>query len=107
MKGCLLILILFSLPAWALEKPTTDFFICNQKTATSVKVRSIRIHDFSEEKKCAVIYSVQGQDELLYYGRWKSFCKNKAQEVLDNLKKGLWECEAFPPVSVFYSAERT
>ena len=92
-----------SLQAWELE--TQEFFFCFQNTATAVETRTVRVHSFPEENKCAVVYSIDGQDQMISAGRWLSFCKKKAQRVIDNLHKGLWKCKKqHQEVKVFYSS---
>ena len=75
-----------------------------QRTATAVESRTVRIHQFPEENKCAVIYSIEGQDQVISQGPWFSFCEKKAEQVIANLQKGLWKCKKQQePVKVFYS----
>ena len=88
----------------ALELESKEFLFCSKKTARFIQARTLRIHHFSKENKCAVIYSIKGQDRILSHGRWLAFCKKRLKQVADNLQKGLWECEKQrEPVSVFYS----
>ena len=75
-------IILFVSSLQALELKTQDFFFCFKRTATSVESRTIRIHNFSKEDKCAVIYSIAGQDQMVSQGRWLSFCKKKAKKIM-------------------------
>ena len=100
---CILIsLLTFSLQA--LEVETKDFFSCLQKTATTIESRTVRIHQFLDENKCAVVYSVEGQDKVISHGSWLSFCESTAAKVVANLQKGLWKCEGQKnQVKVFYS----
>ena len=102
-----LLFVLISLSAFspqALELETQEFFFCFQNTATTVEARTIRIHSFPEENKCAVVYSIEGQDQMISSGRWLRFCEKKAQRVIDNLQKGLWKCKKQrQKVKVFYS----
>ena len=43
------------------------FSVCKEQ-ATAVESRTVRIHQFPEENKCAVIYSVEGQDQMISQG---------------------------------------
>ena len=95
---------LLSIPLQAFELRATDFFFCTYKKATNMEARTIRIHQFPEENKCAVVYSVNGKDNMLSYGRWLAFCKNKAEQVAENLQKSLWQCtKQEKTVTVVYS----
>lgn len=95
---------LFAFPLQAMELETKEFFVCFQKKATEVESRTVRIHQFPEKNKCAVIYSVDGQDQMVSQGRWLTFCEKKAKQVAANLQKGLWKCEQQKnKVKVFYS----
>ena len=95
---------LFTFSGQALEMEARDFFFCVYKKATHIEARTVRIHQFSKENKCAVVYSVNGKDNLISQGRWLSFCKSKAEKVASNLQKSLWQCEKQEePVTVFYS----
>lgn len=110
MTGVLLISLLSGLafPLQSLEIETRSFFFCQHKRATAVESRTVRIHQFSEENKCAVIYSVKGQDQVVSQGRWLSFCKKKARQIVDNLQEGLWKCEQQGDlVQVFYSISQS
>ena len=41
---------------------------------------------------------------MISQGGWLAFCEKKAEQVVNNLKKGLWECEKQEnQVEVFYS----
>ena len=103
-KSFLLLVSLISISGQALELEAKDFFFCIYKKATNVEARTIRIHQFPEENKCAVVYSVNGKDNMVSYGRWLSFCKSKMEQVAANLTKRLWQCEKQEkPVPVFYS----
>ena len=104
-KGLLLFLTGFPLlPLQAEERTAKDFFFCQHRKARTVEARTIRIHQFLKEKKCAVVYSVEGQDKVISSGRWPAFCEKKAREVVNNLQKGLWKCEEQQKdkVQVFY-----
>lgn len=109
MTGILILLLSSSaFPLQSLEIEARSFFFCQHKRATAIESRTVRIHQFPEENKCAVIYSVQGQDQMLSHGRWLSFCKKKARQVVDNLQEGLWKCEQQDDlVQVFYSASQS
>ena len=86
------------------ELTARSFFFCLHKKARAVESRTVRIHQFPKNNKCAVIYSVDGQDQMLSQGRWFAFCEKKARQVIDNLQKGLWKCkEHTKQVKVFYS----
>ncbi len=86
----------------ALEPKTKDFFLCFQKTAPRVQSRTVRIHQFPDEKKCLVIYSVKGKDQIISQGGWMTFCEKKAKQVVDNLTKGLWQCRKENQIEVFF-----
>ena len=102
----LLFLTGLSFSVQALELGAKDFYFCSYKTATQVKSRTIRIHYFPAEKKCAVFYTVKGKDKLMASGRWLAFCKNKADKLVENLKEGLWKCELNSQTTkVFYPFE--
>lgn len=103
-KKLLLWISLIAVPGQALEMEAKEFFFCVYKKATNMEARTIRIHQFPEENKCAVVYSVNGKDNMVSYGRWLSFCKSKMDQVSSNLQKSLWQCEKQEnPVTVFYS----
>ena len=104
-KDLPLFLIIFPfLPLQAEELPAKDFFFCLHRKARTVEARTVRVHQFFKEKKCAVIYSVEGQDKVLSSGRWLAFCEKKAREVVNNLQKGLWKCteQQKDKIQVFY-----
>lgn len=95
-------LFVFSLQALELE--SKKFFFCLQKKAKAIESRTVRIHQFPKENKCAVLYSVDGQDQIISQGKWLSFCEKKANQVTTNLQKGLWRCRKYSnQVRVFYS----
>ncbi len=92
-------------PLSAKEITAESFFFCQHKKATAVEARTVRIHQFPEKNKCAVIYSVKGRDQVISKGRWLSFCEKKAEQTAANLQKGLWKCDRQDKqVQVFYSA---
>lgn len=97
--------VCFSLPllSLAVELEAQSFFFCFQRTATGLQSRTVRVHQFPSEDKCAVFYSIKGQDRVLSLGRWLVFCNNKARQVVDNLEKGLWKCREQKGAPVFYS----
>ena len=102
-----LFLISLSASVQALELDTKAFYFCTYKTATQVKNRAIRIHYFPQEKKCAVFYTVKGLDQMVASGRWLSFCETKANELAENLEKGLWKCKFYnQAIKVFYPFEQ-
>ena len=84
-----------------LESPA--FFVCIRKQATAVESRTIGVYQFAEENKCAVVYSIGGQDQMVSRGRWLSFCNKKAQQVVGNLQEGLWKCHKQNKVQTVYS----
>ena len=86
----------------ALELKSLNFYNCLKKTATQIESRNIRIHQFPKENKCAVFYSVKGRDKIISRGKWLRFCEKKADQVISNLKKGLWDCKKQSGVQVFY-----
>lgn len=97
-------LSLFVLSLQASELETKEFFFCLQKKARAVESRTVRIHQFPEENKCIVVYSVYGQDQMISQGSWFSFCEKKAKQVITNLQEGLWDCKKHSnQVKVFYS----
>ena len=99
----LFFLISLSFSAQSLELETKNFYFCSYKTATLVKNRTVRIHYFPEEKKCAVFYTIKGIDQIIASGRWLSFCETKANQVVENLQKELWKCKSnSQTVKVFY-----
>ena len=107
-KSLFFIFVLFVSPLQALELPAKDFFVCLQKTAAKIKSRTVRVHQFPNENKCAVVYSVKGKDQMVFYGGWLSFCEKKAKQVVSNLEKGLWQCtNQKNQVEVFYSFSST
>ena len=98
----------FSFTAQSIELNTESFYFCSYKTATQVKSRTIRIHYFPEDKKCAVFYSVKGIDKMIASGKWMSFCETKAKQIAENLKEKLWECKIQEKeVKVFYPIEES
>ena len=102
----LVLLMSFSFFAQSLELDTKNFYFCSYKTAIQVKNRTIRVHYFPEEKKCAVFYAIAGNDKLVASGRWLAFCNTKAQQIVENLQKELWKCKAHnQPIKVFYPFE--
>ena len=103
----ILLLSGLAFPLQSLEIEAQSFFFCQHKKATAVESRTVRIHQFPEENKCAVIYSVKGQDQMIYQGRWLSFCKKKAKQVIAKLQEGLWKCQQQDElVQVFYSVSQ-
>ena len=105
----MIFLFLFSLSfsVQALELDTKSFYVCAYKTATQVKNRTIRIHYFPEEKKCAVFYTVKGTDKVIASGRWLSFCETKAKKLAENIEKALWKCKFYKQsIKVFYPFEQ-
>lgn len=103
MKSLFLTLISFFIfSTSALELKSEPFFVCLQKTATVIQSRSIRVHQFSDKSRCAVIYSVDGRDQMISQAYRMSFCHKKAQQVVDNLEKGLWECKKQNQAELFY-----
>ncbi|MCZ0931853.1 MAG: hypothetical protein OXJ52_01705 [Oligoflexia bacterium] len=103
----LLFLISLSFSVQSLELDTKSFYFCAYKTATQVKNRTVRIHYFPEEKKCAVFYTVKGTDKIIASGRWLAFCKTKADQLVENLQKELWKCKfSNQEVKVFYPLDQ-
>ena len=102
-----LFLFSLSLPIQALELDTKNFYVCSYKTATQVKNRTLRIHYFPEEKKCAVFYTIKGVDKVIASGKWLAFCETKAKELAENLEQSLWKCKSYKEtVQVFYPFEQ-
>ena len=101
----LLFLISLSFSVQALELDTKSFYFCSYKTATQIKSRTVRVHYFPEEKKCAVFYAVKGKDKIIASGRWLSFCETKANQTVENLQKELWKCSP-QKIKVFYPLEK-
>ena len=102
-------LLLLNLPFYAqsLELESQNFYICSYKTATQIKSRSLRTHYFPKENKCAVFYTVKGEDKIIASGRWKTFCETKTKEVVENLEKERWSCKSQKEaVKVFYPFEK-
>jgi len=82
----------------------TSFVFCLKKTATGQQARSIRIHKWSDNKKCVVIYSVFGKDQVVFENKWSSLCAHKARNIIKELKKSLWQCDPEnKQTEVFYS----
>ena len=102
-KGLFLVFSLWVFPAGAVELSGLDFFVCLQKTAITVQARTLRVHQFPNKKKCAVIYSVSGQDKVIAQGGWLSFCKKTLKKAVQNLQKGLWECHSQKSIQTFYA----
>ncbi|MBC6414964.1 MAG: hypothetical protein GDA46_01015 [Bdellovibrionales bacterium] len=96
------LLVLYFGYSQALEVNSSDFYLCLHKTATEVKSRNIRIQKSQKDNKCSVFYSVNGQDKIISSGKWMNFCKKKVQQVITNLKKGLWECKKQNKIQIFY-----
>ena len=90
----------------ALELESLSFYNCSKKTATQIESRNIRIYQFPKENKCAVFYSVKGRDKIISSGKWLRFCEKKANQVIANLKKWLWNCKKQSGVQVFYSTPK-
>lgn len=87
----------------AKELKSSDFYLCIKKTATEVQSRNLRIHQFKEEKKCGVFYSVRGKDKMIAGRKWLRSCKKDLAQEIEDLEKRLWSCKAQPEVQVFYS----
>ena len=91
----LLLFVLFSLPSYSLSYNflEKDFLLCELKTATGVRLRNLRIYNFPKEKKCMLVYSKHGRDELMAKGGYKGFCEKKRDQIRKNLEKSLWKCD--------------
>ena len=81
---------------------TSSFLLCLQKRATGFAVRTLRLHYFPEENLHALIYTQQGHEEIKCRGRWQRICVKTLNRIRTELEKGLWKCEDFSPVKVFY-----
>ena len=93
------------LQSFSLELQAEKFVICQQKRATGVYFRTIRIHKIIEGKssKYFTVYTRQGRDEIIAQGKWLVFCEKIGNQIKNNLEKYLWSCEEQKPVKVFYS----
>ena len=98
----LLVGALFIHSAIAGHLTTTSFLLCLQKRATGFAVRTLRLHYFPEENLHALIYTQQGREEIKCRGRWRRVCMKAFNRIKVDLEKGLWKCEDFSPVKVFY-----
>ena len=84
------------------DLPAKTFWLCLQKRATGFAVRALRLHYFPEENRYVVIYTEQGQDQVKCQGTRRSVCEKVLNKIKTDLEKGLWECEPFQNVKVFY-----
>ena len=87
--------------AWEME--TKEFWLCKQETAKGLKVRSLRIHQFKENKRCLSLYSRLGKDQVIANGKWFGFCQKMLKQVRQKLENHLWNCEDFQLSTFFYS----
>ena len=94
--------MLFMYSAGAGDLTTHSFWLCLQKRATGVGVRTLRLHHFPEENRYVMIYTKGGQDQVECQGRRRSSCEKVLNKIKANLEKGLWECKSFQHVKVFY-----
>ena len=84
------------------ELSANSFWLCLQKRATGFAVRTLRLHHFSEEGRYVMIYTRQGRDQIKCQGKRQSVCEKTLNEMKADLEKGLWECQSFQDVRVFY-----
>ena len=96
----------FIAPSFSEELKALDYFVCEKKTATEILSRTIRVHYFPKIKKCAVIYSVKGQDRLISSGKWLAFCRRRAREQAEKIQKRLWACQQISQIEVFYASDK-
>lgn len=99
--------LVFSFYSFAQSIETKEFWICTQEGVEGLRVRSLRIHHFKEDKKCLGLYSVGGKDQVVAYGKWLSFCQKMLAGVKKNLEGHLWYCKSFDPVLFHYSEKRS
>ncbi len=99
------LIFFLSLESFSLELLTEKFMICQQKRATGIHFRTLRIHKVSqgEKSKYIAIYSRQGQDDVIAQANWLVFCEKIVNQVKNNLEKYLWSCKEQKPIKVFYS----
>ena len=86
---------------------TQSFWLCLQKRATGVGVRTLRLHHFPEENRYVMIYTKDGQDQVECQARRQGSCNRVLNKIKTNLEKGLWECQSFQGVKVFYPVPDT
>ena len=79
-----------------------SFWFCLQKRATGFAVRTLRLHHFPEENRYVVIYTRHGRDQIKCQGKRRGVCEKVLNKTKDDLEKGLWECQPFQNVRVFY-----
>lgn len=103
----LLIGVFFIYSAGAGDLTTQSFWLCLQKRATEVGVRTLRLHHFPEDNRYVMIYTKGGQDQVECQARRRGPCQKVLNKIKANLEKGLWECKSFPPVKVFYPIPET
>lgn len=78
----------------------TNYFLCkNQKT-----VRTIRVENDSDAKKCVAVYTKAGVDREVGRAQNISTCMKVAENIKVNLEAANWKCRALGDVRITSSA---